>query len=303
MKIATTTGDLSAYLADRSIGAPVPFLRDIGFRYLDLSFYNVIYPGSPWISQGDLWKKEVEDCMKKAEECGVVFCQSHAPDGEHFQEGEARDRFFLAVERTIEACGMLKIPHTVIHGGVTNDLQKKRVFYLRFAEKSEQCSVDMLIENSSEKWIPAGSCFCSGEEMMAFLEASGIPRLHAVWDTGHANCEGRDQYHDILALGSELRALHIADNYGMQDSHVMPLVGTVNFDNVMRGIREISYQGAFTFEAGNTLRHQSDWPHYRNDVKPEDRLADPPLSIQLRQLSVMRAVGEWMVTEYGYTAE
>ncbi len=83
----------------------------------------------------------------------------------------------------------------------------------------------------------------------------------------------------------------------------MPMGGTTNFDNVLRGLLDGRYRGDFTFEGGNTLRRSGVWPNYRRDVKEGDRLADPPLYIQQKQLAVMYEIGRWMLESYGVPIE
>ncbi len=307
MKLVTTTCDLAAYFEDRSIAAPLEAMRATGFRHLDMSFYAVIYKGSPWIAPGDSWKKEVEASLKAAEKYGFDFCQAHSPDGEHFAQGEERDTLILAIRRTIEACAILGIPHTVIHaagcGMSEADFRRRNIaFYRLFEADAEKYGVDMLTENSAEAWNP-GYFLRTGREMREFVEEAGIPRLHINWDTGHANVQGSDQYADITAMGSELRALHLQDNDGCADAHLMPMSGTTNFDDVLRGLIDSGYSGDFTFEGSNTLRRADSWPWFRRNVKPEDKLASPPLALQQKQIALMREVGIWMLESYGIEVE
>ena len=297
MKLVTTTGEMRRSVNSENIAAPIPCFEGTGFRHLDLSFYNIIYEGSPWLLPGDGWKKEVEECRKAADTYGFDFCQAHSPDGEHFIEGEKRDALLLATERSIEACGMLGIPHTVDRFYAENI-----AFYKHFEEAAEKWGVDLLVENNCEKWAP-GYLLRTGEELAAFIRMANIPRLHICWDTGHANVQGCDQYHDILAMGKDLRALHIQDNFGNADSHLMPMIGCINFDRVMQGLTEIGYTGDFTFEADSTLRATGRWPHYRQNVMPDDRLGLAPLHIQKMVETVKWEIGKWMLESYGIEAE
>ncbi len=307
MKLVTTTADLTRYFDDRSVAAPLAAMAGTGFRHIDLSFYAVIYAGSPWIRPGDGWKREIGDCLEAARKYGFDFCQAHSPDGEHYREGEARDALILATKRSIEACAMLGIPHTVIHGAECGpseaEFRRRNIaFYRLFEEDAEKHGVDMLTENSAEAWNPE-YFLRTGREMREFVGEAGIPRLHLNWDIGHGNVQGCDQYTDILAMGSELRALHVQDNDGKADAHLMPRAGTTNFDDVIRGLIDAGYRGDFTFEGSNTLRPADSWPWYRRGVKPGDRLAMPPLDLQVRQIALMRGVGEWMLERYGIPAE
>ncbi len=307
MKLATTTGDFVAYCSDRSIAAPLEVMEVTGFRHIDMSFYSIIYKGSPWISPGDGWKKEVEDSLKAAERYGFDFCQAHSPDGVHFTPGEERDALILATKRSIEACAMLGIPHTVIHaagcGPSEAEFRTQNIaFYRIFEEDAEKYAVDMLTENSARAWNPE-YFLRTGRDMRDFVQEAGIPRLHINWDTGHGNVEGRDQYTDIMDMGEELHALHIQDNEGNTDAHLMPMSGTTNFDDVLRGLIDSGYKGDFTFEGSNTIRRANSWPWYRRNVKDGDRLSSLPLAFQQKQIGLMHEVGVWMLESYGIQAE
>ena len=76
MKLVTTTNVLAPYVCGRSVAAPLSLLAQTPFRHVDLSFYSVIYPGSPWLAPGDGWKKEIEDCAEAAVRYGFDFRQA-----------------------------------------------------------------------------------------------------------------------------------------------------------------------------------------------------------------------------------
>lgn len=308
MKLATTSCDFQPYIADKSVAAPVRAMEMTPFTHIDLSFYNVIYKDSPWIKKGDAWKKEIYDCMDIANELHIDFVQAHSPDGEHFVYGEKREALLNATRNTIEACSMLRIPHTVVHaaqkqGFTTMDFLRENIaFYKLLEEDAEKFGVDILTENSAEENNP-GYYIRTGKEARQFVEEARMPRLHVCWDTGHANMRGNDPYEDILALGDTLRALHVQDNCGKYDSHVMPMGGTTNYDRLIRGLIDAGYKGYFTFEGSCTIRHANNWPHFRNGISPEDRLHTVPLNIQQKQIDVMYDIGKWMLEEYGIFEE
>lgn len=69
-------------------------------------------------------------------------------------------------------------------------------------------------------------------------------------DTGHLNITDKgNQREFILKAGKHLKALHIADNEGASDQHMMPFGrGNVEIEEVVRALREIDYQGLFNME-------------------------------------------------------
>ncbi len=80
-------------------------------------------------------------------------------------------------------------------------------------------------------------------------------------DTGHLNISQRgNQYDFIMQAGKYLKAMHVHDNRGEQngviglpcDWHIMPFDGgNINWQDVKRGVRDLNYQGLFSFEMGN----------------------------------------------------
>lgn len=80
-------------------------------------------------------------------------------------------------------------------------------------------------------------------------------------DTGHLNISQRgNQYDFIMQAGKYLKAMHVHDNRGEQngviglpcDWHIMPFDGgNINWQDVKSGVRDLNYQGLFSFEMGN----------------------------------------------------
>jgi len=57
----------------------------------------------------------------------------------------------------------------------------------------------------------------------------------------------------ISALGSRIGALHINDNDFLRDRHLMPCVGEVNFERVIRALTSVGYAGDITLESNYFL--------------------------------------------------
>ena len=57
----------------------------------------------------------------------------------------------------------------------------------------------------------------------------------------------------IKALGPRLQALHIHDNDQWHDSHQIPFSMQIDFEAVVKALKEINYSGYFTLEADRYL--------------------------------------------------
>lgn len=94
--------------------------------------------------------------------------------------------------------------------------------------------------------------FCGdAEELLKVIEAAGnSDALGICLDTGHLNLASPGtEAQFIRTAGSRLHALHIADNEGQRDQHLMPFgAGNVDFTAVMLALKEIGYRDLFNYE-------------------------------------------------------
>lgn len=89
----------------------------------------------------------------------------------------------------------------------------------------------------------------TAEELVSVVDKLDSDRFGICLDTGHLNLSDRDQTRFILTAGKHLHALHIADNEGETDQHMMPFgKGFVDFAAVVKALREIDYHGLFNYE-------------------------------------------------------
>ena len=89
----------------------------------------------------------------------------------------------------------------------------------------------------------------NADELCYIIDRIGSDHFGICLDTGHLNLTDKDQRAFILKAGKRLHALHIADNEGERDQHMMPFGrGNVNFLEVVRALREVDYEGLFNLE-------------------------------------------------------
>ena len=91
----------------------------------------------------------------------------------------------------------------------------------------------------------------TAEDLLAVIDlAGGSDRLGICLDTGHLNLGAPGtESHFIHRAGGRLHALHINDNEGRADQHLLPFSrGNVDFSAVMRALQDIGYEDLFNFE-------------------------------------------------------
>jgi sugar phosphate isomerase/epimerase len=99
-----------------------------------------------------------------------------------------------------------------------------------------------------------------------------------------------------------LKGLHISDNFGDVHHHSWPFAGVVNFDSVMQGLLDVSYDGFFTFEASYTLLHQNNLPYHREpwEYKGEEvtTLLNPSVELKKKAVDLLYETGKYMLESY-----
>ena len=303
MKLAASWGHFSEYCPTPA--EAVKFCAGSGFRLLDMSFTTAAFQTG--LTDGS-WKAMVKEPAEAARRLGFSFVQAHSPVGIDWTDEDAFEKHLEATKRSIEACGMLGIPHTVVEAcfqkgaGKEAFFERNRLFYRALFPEMERYGVSVLIENTAPQHTQGRYYFITGADMREFIRFVGHPMLHAVWDTGHGNmtmrATGQSQRENILALGDELYGLHVHGNNGLQDDHLAPFIGWLDMDDIMPALLEIRYKGTFTFEADFTVRLSKAFPG-RQDLSEKDELFRRVRDISVKSVSLLYDIGRCILEEYG----
>lgn len=115
------------------------------------------------------------------------------------------------------------------------------------------------------------------EDTMYLVDRIASADLGTCMDTGHLNLTGSYWREYIAWAGSRLKAVHIADNLGRTDNHILPYgPGTIEWEGFADALRAVGYQGLFNFEVGGeSSRH--------------------PLDVRLKKLAYIRELAQVML--------
>ena len=300
MKLATTTGDFNRFA--KTYQEKIDLVIDAGFKYIDLNMYNIYENDELLVS--DNWINNAKIIMENTQRKGAQFIQAHSPGGNPLSDDkQIADELLRATIRSIDVCGVLGIPNIVVHAGMIKgegkeeSFLKNKLFFEKLFPAMERNNVNVLCENSTRKNMGDIYFTNSGSEIKEFVRYVDHPLFHACWDTGHGNCEG-NQYDDILAIGDDLFAVHINDNSGRGDEHIIPYLGTVNMDEIMNALIDVNYKGVFTFECETSLRPAQYWQGDRKKFEKDTRLAEPVLFMQKHIEKLMYDMGEYILNSY-----
>lgn len=294
MKLATTTGDFSAYTALQE--ESMQYIRKAGFRYIDYNF-GMDYNNHCGVYSSD-WKEYLKKLQEHAHNLEMTFVQSHAPMGRPIAPDNKA--FTQATIRCIESCGMLGIPTLVVHSGYLPDISKEETFernkefYQALFPAAETYQVNILVENFNKMSVANMYWIDNAADLRALIDYINHPLFHACWDTGHGNMQETPQDEALRLLGEHVYALHVQDNFGDNDSHMAPFCGTLNLDSLLHGLKDIHYKGYFTFEAGRMLLPANG----RRTFDKDQRLAQASLDLRIKAEQLLYETGKYILTTY-----
>lgn len=281
MILSTTT----LFYGPRPDGSVAPILDSIkrihkaGFRDIDLNF--------AWTRRFktelyyDNWESWTEECRQLIKELDMTVSQSHAPfynviDPDYPYREEEEEM----VRRSIIAAARLGADSIVIHGGTHNyscNYRKNKednIEYLKpHLELAQKHNIRIAIENlfdsnDMERGVRVPRYLSDPEDLVELVDTikESYDNIGIVWDFGHANMMSWNQPEALRMIGKRLIATHVQDNYGVVDNHLLPFLGTVEWEPVMKALKEIGYEGAFAYETH----------------KMTDRLPDPVVDAMLK---------------------
>lgn len=90
------------------------------------------------------------------------------------------------------------------------------------------------------------------------LENVHSPNLICCFDTGHANCFTKNiETYDFEKYGKLIKCLHIHDNDGVNDDHLIPFWGNIDFRTLFHKLKKIGYDGELSLEIFKPLKDKS----------------------------------------------
>ena len=165
------------------------------------------------------------------------------------------------IRRSIIASAELGVEWTVTHPGtvysagpdVSVSKEKNLEYYSRHVATARENGIGICLENDFEyrPRQPMQRIYCASiYELVDLVDAFGDPEHVGVcYDFGHANLGGHDFHRQNLnIIGSRLHAIHVQDNHGVADEHLMPFHGNIDWAEAMAGLADIGYDGDLTYE-------------------------------------------------------
>ena len=101
------------------------------------------------------------------------------------------------------------------------------------------------IENVPQKY---GAIMKTTEDFQRLYKETGLTDLGIVLDTGHANLEAQTERF-LTQLPGKIFELHLSDNMGEQDQHLGIGYGKIDWQQLVKQLKQISFNGIIMIES------------------------------------------------------
>jgi sugar phosphate isomerase/epimerase len=204
-------------------------------------------------------KDEVEGLAYAIAKHGITIRSVHAPFYTHIRElvqgrtlslasinPQVRKETLRHTEMLIDSMNILGAELLVVHAGDLNDnyspikLNNLRHSLEYLLHKIQAQGKKLALENIATP-------LSTTPQLLKLIESLDPDQVGICLDIGHARLN-EDVGEAILNCGSRLMALHISDNDGISDLHLVPGEGVIDWQNVINMLLRTCYNNLLTLE-------------------------------------------------------
>ena len=278
MHLSTTTGIVKydyAHAPEKAYDTCFSLVKNAGYDSIDIDFWCV--SGVDGYLASDAWEKTVAEICALAGKYALPVYQTHCNtfSGKDWDDlgYPYRDLHHLTNLRSIQATAMLggkwivMHPMNLPHDPLYNPQKAKdaAIRYLApYIEEAKKCGVGIAVENMVD-FRDRRRRYCGGNiyELIDLVDTINDPSVGICFDTGHACMDGVDTAAAIREIGARLRATHINDNHATEaDEHLFPYFGKIDWRETVKALKDIGYDGAFSYEAGSQRIPEALYPEW-----------------------------------------
>lgn len=232
----------------------VEIAKKAGFDAIDYSYY---YDKECDEVLGDGYKEYAKKLREHLDEVGIFCNQAHAPfTFKYGMEKNISEQKYLWMVHALESASILGATNIVVHSvnvpeGVSFEEYNVQ-YYKSFIPYCEKFGIHIAVENlfnrdTKRKRITGK--LGSPAELNSIVEKINSPWVVACVDIGHAALTGYEPEDFIKGMNPNiLKALHVQDNDYIDDRHILPYTGQLNWEAIMSSLKKADYDGDLTFE-------------------------------------------------------
>lgn len=259
------------------------FIKKCGFEAIDYSIDSLFRRTFNEMNRTSFFDKGVSELeayyqpMKRSAEAnGISIGQAHGPLVIYHDGNPKLTDYMIGVtEKILSVCCYLECPVLVIHpwiGSMYHVSKEKEItvnleLYRRLMPAAKEYGVKICLENLWEKQdgIYVDAPCITPEEAVSYIDRlnqkAGTDLFGFCLDIGHLLLYKKDVCQFIKAMGNRIVAMHLHENDGQNDTHMIPYTqiredgkaSVLDWQAVIDTIKEINYQGNLSFETAYAI--------------------------------------------------
>ena len=91
------------------------------------------------------------------------------------------------------------------------------------------------------------------EEVLRLIEDIQCDNVKVCWDVEHGSIEKINQTEALHMLKNHIVTTHISDEAGVNQIHILPYFGNIDWEELLKAFADIGYNGIFNFEIQHYL--------------------------------------------------
>lgn len=262
MRLGANHGIVDAYNEER-----FQRLKAFGFDFADVSIDGELNDKTE-----EEYEAEILRQKQLADEAGVIVWQVHGPwrYPPHDETEERRAERRQAMERSIRLTAKIGCKYWVIHplmpfgaddDGDFNAFWKINLdFFRALLPIAKACNVTICFENMPMKNLKIST----PEQTLRFIREMNDENFKFCLDTGHCAVFGLSPADAVRMAGSDLKVLHVHDNGGEMDEHLVPKKGVIDWQDFKQALQEIGFEGVYSLECG--------WKNFLPDASNDEKM-------------------------------
>lgn len=204
-------------------------------------------------------KKEIKKISEDLKSDGIEISQIHGPwryPPKDYTEEDRAERL-ERMKRSIRMCAHMGCKRWVVHpimpygiddvgtGNEEKTWEINKIFMSELLKTAKEEGVIICFENMPFLKLSLSS----PKAIVKFVREMDDDNFRICLDTGHANIFPEIKIGDVVRLmGDKLEALHIHDNDEKDDRHWIPGMGTLDWEDFGKALKEIGFKGVFSYE-------------------------------------------------------
>ena len=231
-------------------------MHQLGYRYVDQDLSDIT---ADYYQDTAVMEAHCRRIREAAAAENIIIHQVHGPWPTDDTTPESRKEVWDYMHRAVYGCHLLGCRYLVIHPqmpfgwGAEEDADFAEELTIGLIRElmpdCEKYGVILCLEN-----MPMQAHRIS--PMKKIVETVSKIRSNHIGiclDTGHCNVYGHDLGEMVRCAAPYLKVLHIHDNSGQRDEHLLPYFGTADWDSFTSALAEIGYEGPIMLETSGYI--------------------------------------------------